>query len=483
MSLQVYNSLTREMDPFEPLTPPFVGIYVCGPTVYGDAHIGHAKSYISFDLVVRYLRFLGYKVRYVQNITDVGHLTDDADEGEDKIEKRAVVEKVHPMALAELYTRRYFEDMDRLNVLRPDISPRASGHIPEQIALTQRLLERGHAYEVEGNVYFDVSSWPEYGKLSRRRLEEAEAGARVEVRGEKKHPADFALWKRAEPGHILQWDSPWGHGYPGWHIECSCMSVKYLGETIDIHGGGLENIFPHHEDEIAQHEAAYGKPFARYWMHNNMVTVEGRKMGKSLGNFVTCSDAFEQFDPLVLRFVILQRHYRQTFDYSERALEAGRTGYERLAAAVASVREALGKASPGEPGKDVDRTVRGVEQRFRAAMDDDFNSAAAIACLFDLVGEANRLARDTSTTRGSLEQVDSAFRRLGGDVLGLVREKEAPARRGADIEDQLIQMLTELRARARGEKNFSAADDIRDRLAEMGVVLEDNPEGTSWRIE
>ncbi|MBE3070946.1 MAG: cysteine--tRNA ligase, partial [Planctomycetes bacterium] len=254
-NLQVYNTLTRKREAFQPLNPPHVGMYVCGPTVYGDAHIGHAKSYVSFDVIVRYLRYLGYKVTYVQNITDVGHLTDDADAGEDKVEKKARAERVHPMAVAERFTRGYFEDMDRLNVLRPDISPRASGHIVEQIEHVKRLLETGHAYEVGGNVYFDVTSWPTYGRLSGRQVDQMQAGARVEVNAEKRNPADFAVWKRAEPGHIMQWPSPWGPGYPGWHLECSVMSQKYLGETLDIHGGGMENQFPHHEDEIAQAEA------------------------------------------------------------------------------------------------------------------------------------------------------------------------------------------------------------------------------------
>jgi len=289
-NLHVTNTLTRRREKFEPLSPPHsdsgrcaVGMYVCGPTVYGDAHLGHAKSYISFDVIVRYLRYLGYDVTYVQNITDVGHLTDDADAGEDKVEKAARAKKVHPMQIAEQFTRRYFEDMDALNVLRPDISPRASGHILEQIEHARKLIERGHAYEANGSVYFDVASWPAYGRLSGRSVEEMQAGARVEVSaraasrvGEKRHPADFALWKKAEPGHIMQWPSPWGPGYPGWHIECTVMGQKYLGETLDIHGGGIENVFPHHEDEIAQAEAATGKPFVRYWLHNNMVTVGGQ---------------------------------------------------------------------------------------------------------------------------------------------------------------------------------------------------------------
>ena len=484
MPLRVYNSLSRDMEPFAPLHPPFVGVYVCGPTVYGDAHIGHAKSYISFDLVVRYLRFLDYKVRYIQNITDVGHLTDDADQGEDKIQKRAKLEQVHPLALAETYTRRYFEDMDALNVLRPDISPRASGHIPEQIALARQLLETGHAYETGGNVYFDVASYPSYGKLSGRRLDQAEAGTRVETRSDKRHPADFALWKKAEPSHILQWDSPWGRGYPGWHIECSCMSQKYLGETFDIHGGGLENMFPHHEDEIAQSEAATGKPFAKYWLHNNMVTVSGQKMGKSLGNFVTLRDAFQKFDPLVVRFVILQGHYRSPFDYSEASLEAGKSGYERLVGAVKAVRKALAAAPAGEASEEATQMVADADTAFRAAMDDDFNSAGALAALFDLSAKANALARQSGVTRTSLEAVDIAFRRLGGDVLGLVKDVYADDGAGTrTIVDKLISSMLEMRQQARNAKDFKAADAIRDQLIALGIKLEDAPSGTTWTIE
>ena len=494
MPLRVYNSLSRDMELFAPLHPPFVGLYVCGPTVYGDAHIGHAKSYLSFDLVVRYLRFLGYQVRYIQNITDVGHLTDDADQGEDKIQKRARLEQVHPLALAETYTRRYFEDMDALAILRPDISPRASGHIPEQIALTRQLLDAGHAYETAGNVYFDVASWPSYGKLSRRRIDQAETGTRVETRSDKRHPADFALWKKAEPGHILQWDSPWGRGYPGWHIECSCMSQKYLGETFDIHGGGLENMFPHHEDEIAQSEAATGKPFAKYWLHNNMVTVGGQKMGKSLGNFVTLRDAFMKFDPMVIRLVILQGHYRSPFDYSEASLEAGRSGYERLVGAVKAVRKALAAAPAGAASDlsavaeakadEATKMVADAETAFCAAMDDDFNSAGALAALFDLSSKANALARQDGVTRSSLEAVDTAFRRLGGDVLGLVKDVYADDGAGTrTIVDKLIASMLEMRQQARQAKDFKAADAIRDKLTAMGIQLEDGPSGTTWTIE
>ncbi|MHC4592127.1 MAG: cysteine--tRNA ligase, partial [Planctomycetota bacterium] len=296
--LKVHNSLGRELQEFRPLREGLVTIYVCGPTVYGHSHIGHAKSYVSFDAIVRYLRYLGYRVRYVQNITDVGHLTDDADMGEDKIGVRAREMGVEPMEVAETFTRSYFEDMDALEVLRPDISPRASGHIPEQIEFVQRLLENGHAYEVNGSVYFDVGSFPEYGKLSGRSPDEMIEGERVEASSEKRAPADFALWKRADAGHIMRWNSPWGEGFPGWHIECSIMAMKYLGETVDIHGGGIENMFPHHEDEVAQTEAATGKRFIRYWLHNGMVTVNGQKMGKSLGNFITLKDAFAGRPPL-----------------------------------------------------------------------------------------------------------------------------------------------------------------------------------------
>jgi len=489
MPLRLFNSLTRDLETFQPLHPPFVGVYVCGPTVYGDAHIGHAKSYISFDVVVRYLRFLGYKVRYVQNITDVGHLTDDADQGEDKVEKRAALERIHPMQLAELFTRRYFEDMDALAVLRPDISPRASGHIPEQIALTQLLLERGHAYVVDGTVYFDVASWPDYGKLSRRRLDEQEAGARVEVRGDKRHPADFALWKKAEPGHIMQWPSPWGMGYPGWHLECSVMSQKYLGTTFDIHGGGLENSFPHHEDEIAQSEAAYGQPFARYWLHNNMVTVGGQKMGKSLGNFVTLRDAFKKFDPMVLRMVILQGHYRSPFDYSEAALGAAQTAYTRLVRTVQDIRVLIPTLQEGPPSQEVAEKVARTEERFLDSMDSDFGTSGALAALFDLAGEANSLrnavvhatpSSASAMARSSFEAIDQTFRRLGGQVLGLIKD-EYPELAGAQqgYAGSLEASAVEFRNELKRKEAFSFSDLQREIAAKHGVIFRDAPTGST----
>jgi cysteinyl-tRNA synthetase len=494
-NLHVTNTLTRRREKFEPLSPPasadspgeadgpHVGMYVCGPTVYGDAHLGHAKSYISFDVIVRYLRHLGYDVTYVQNITDVGHLTDDADAGEDKVEKAARAKKVHPMQIAEQFTRRYFEDMDALNVLRPDISPRASGHIVEQIEHTKRLIERGHAYEANGSVYFDVASWPAYGRLSGRSVDEMQAGARVEVSAEKRHPADFALWKRAEPGHIMQWPSPWGMGYPGWHIECTVMGQKYLGETLDIHGGGIENVFPHHEDEIAQAEAATGKPFVRYWLHNNMVTVGGQKMGKSLGNFLTLRDAFAKWPPMVIRLFILQSHYRSPTDFSEEALEAARSGYERLAGAAAAIAKAATGAPDGDADPKVAQLLQDARKRVTEAMDDDFNTPLALSALFDFARDSNRLVSAGGLAKGTVEALRGALAELGGGVLGLSFEATATGAADTQIAAGLVQILIQMRAEARKAKDFKQADAIRDRLAEAGVLLEDTPDGTTWRLK
>jgi cysteinyl-tRNA synthetase len=489
-NLHVYNTLARRKERFEPLAPPRVGLYVCGPTVYGDAHIGHAKSYVSFDVIVRYLRYLGYQVTYVQNITDVGHLTDDADEGEDKVEKKARAERLHPMQVAEAYTRSYFEDMDALNVLRPDISPRASGHIIEQIELVKALLARGHAYEAGGNVYFDVASWPRYGRLSGRSVDQMQAGARVEVAADKRHPADFALWKRAEPGHIMQWPSPWGLGYPGWHLECSAMSMKYLGETLDIHGGGIENQFPHHEDEIAQSEAATGQPFVKYWLHNNMVTVGGQKMGKSLGNFITLKDAFAKWDPMVLRLFILQSHYRSPLDFSDEALAAAREGYLGLMNSVSNfrLRALAGGEGPVDPR--VVEIVETARQGLCAAMDDDFNAPVALSAMFGLARAAGRHALQNSVTMSSMRLVASAFRELGADVLGLTWSLHL----GEFVEDKslselltrnrsLVEYVVEVRNDARAAKNFAQADAIRKRLDEIGIILEDSPDGTKWRFK
>ena len=337
MSLNVYNTLSRKKEEFIPLNPPYVNMYVCGPTVYGHAHLGHAKSYVSFDVIYRYLLYKEYKVKYIQNITDVGHLTDDADEGEDKIAKKAREERLEPMAIVETFTKSYFDDMDALNVKRADIYPRASGHIIEQIEMIETLIVKKNAYEVNGTVYFDVRSFKEYGKLSGRNLDESKSGTRVGVKSDKKNPEDFALWKKAGPEHLMKWNSPWGEGYPGWHVECSAMSKKYLGDSFDIHGGGMENQFPHHECEIAQSESANDKPFVKYWMHNNMVTRDGVKMGKSLGNSITLKEAIKKHGAMAVRFFVVNSHYRSNLDYSEHALESAAKGLKRINTAISEL--------------------------------------------------------------------------------------------------------------------------------------------------
>ncbi|HWP82164.1 MAG TPA: cysteine--tRNA ligase [Bacteroidota bacterium] len=483
MPLHIYNSLTRRKEPFEPLHKSFVGMYVCGPTVYSHSHIGHGKSYVSFDVIVRYLRFTGYKVLYVQNITDVGHLLGDTSEGEDRLVRQSKIEQKHPMQIAEEYTHSYFEDMDALNVLRPDISPRASGHIIEQIELIKKLLERGFAYEVGGSVYFDVRKFADYGKLSHRSLDEMVEGTRVEVRSEKRNPQDFALWKKAEPEHIMRWPSPWGEGYPGWHIECSAMSMKYLGESFDIHGGGLDNQFPHHECEIAQSVCATGKPFVKYWLHNNLVTVGGQKMSKSLGNFVTLKDAFKKYDPLVIRFFILQSHYRSTLDFSNEALSGAKAGFDKLVNTIRNVRMALAKAESESRAGILPFDIQLYKKRFIEAMDDDFNTPQAIAVLFDLSKEVNQLLNsDVKAGVEALQSVDATFRELAGEVLGLIPdEKSMTIIADGKLEAGLIQLLIDVRAEARKQKLFALSDMIRDGLKNIGIALEDKKEGTTWK--
>ncbi|MBT6228631.1 MAG: cysteine--tRNA ligase [Candidatus Scalindua sp.] len=486
MALKIYNTLTRQRETFVPIKEGRVGIYVCGPTVYDHPHIGHAKSYVSFDIVVRYLRHLGYKVRYVQNITDVGHLTDNADAGEDKIEKRAKLEQVEPMELVEMYMRSYYEDMDALNNIRADISPRATGHIPEQIDLVSTLIDKGFAYESNQSVYFNVAKLEDYGKLSGRKLDEQESGARIEINPEKKHPADFALWKKAGPEHIMKWNSPWGVGFPGWHLECSVMSMKYLGETFDIHGGGIENVFPHHECEIAQSETANGRPFARYWMHNNMVTVEGQKMGKSLGNFVTLKDAFKKFSPLTIRFFVLNTHYSSPINYSDEALEAAGTGLERLLNTIRSLRERM-ESSSGTEGQEIWKAkLEGYKKSFEEAMNEDFNTAEALAVLFNLSKEVNGLlSMDEDVSEGVLSEIDSFYRAYGGDVLGIITEKTVPHDSGEagvyKMEDDLIKTLIDTRNELRDSKQWELADKVRDRLSELGIIIEDKKDKVAWR--
>ncbi len=485
MGLKVFNTLGRKLEGFQPLNPPKVGMYVCGPTVYGHSHLGHAKSYVSFDTILRWLRFSGFEVNYVQNITDVGHLTDDADAGEDKIIAEARRRGLHPMAVVDIFTRSYLEDMDAMNVLRPDIMPRASGHIPEQIACVQKLLETGHAYEVNGSVYFDVASFERYGKLSGRSVAELEAGARVEVSQEKRHPADFALWKRADASHIMQWPSPWGMGYPGWHLECSVMSQKYIGNTLDIHGGGLENQFPHHDCEIAQAECCTGQPFCRYWLHNNMVTLNGQKMGKSLGNAISLKEIFHDghrllektFEPVVIRHFLLTSHYRTPSDFSNEALKAAESGCYKLRDATRELNAAVAQAPSKPPSDNIRDALGKIEQRFADAMNEDFNTAAAIAVVFDFVKQANGWLRD-GAGQEDLLAADALMQRLTGTALGLRWPVAAAA--GASERDALIQVLVDLRNEARRKKDFATSDQVRDRLAELGVQLKDGPDGTTW---
>ncbi len=478
MPLTIYNTLNREKEVFTPITPGRVGMYVCGPTVYSDSHIGHGKSYVTFDIVRRYLQFLGYGVTYVQNITDVGHLTDDADEGEDKLAVAGRKQKQHPMAIAETFTRRFYEDMAALNVQPPDIAPRATGHIIEQIAIIEDLIAKDYAYEVEGSVYFDVLKDKDYGKLSGRKTEDQEASGRVQTRSDKRNPQDFALWKKAEAGHILRWVSPWGEGFPGWHIECSAMSMKYLGETFDIHGGGIENQFPHHECEIAQSESSTGKQFVNYWMHNNMVTVDGKKMGKSLGNSSYLRDLFAEFDPMTLRFFLLQSHYRSTTEFKKDAIEGADTGYQKLLATIERVRKSLGDPERRELSDEEKKHP--LYLQFIADMDDDFNTPKAIATLFELAGETN-IALADPTGKEKLDTLYQIWMVITDDVLG-VFPKGRSIQDSSGVLDAVMQTVIGWRKDARANKDFKMSDSIRDDLAKAGITLEDGKDGTKWGL-
>jgi cysteinyl-tRNA synthetase len=500
MGLNLYNSLTRRKEEFKPLVEGKVGIYVCGPTVYRETHLGHAKSYVSFDVLVRYLRYLGYSVTYVQNITDVGHLLGDAQEGQDRMMVAAAREHKHPMAVAEFYTRNYFEDMDKLNCVRPDISPRATGHIVEQIELVKTLLEKGYAYEANGSVYFDVSKFKDYGKLSGRNTEEMLAGVRVEVSPDKKNPIDFALWKKAEPNHIMQWPSPWGMGFPGWHVECSVMAMKYLGKTIDIHGGGLDNQFPHHECEIAQSEAANGVQFVRYWIHNNMVTVDSQKMSRSLNNFINLKQAFfgaherltRAYEPLAIRQLVLNSHYRSPLDFSDAALYGAQSGNQKIAEVAKALRkrlvtaehavEGMAQIPQGELDGEIAEQLKQLREKFEAAMNDDLNTSIALSVLFELVRLANKLLEDNKTTKATFNAMEALFSRLGGDVLGIVKDEYLQTGQANDeFVSKLVDIVIEQRRDARKEKKYAKADNIRNRLEDIGIVLEDKPDGTQWR--
>jgi cysteinyl-tRNA synthetase len=482
MTLRIFNYLTREKESFEPLREGRVGMYACGPTVYDHAHLGHAKTYVALDVMVRYLRHQGYQVRYVQNITDVGHLLDS---GEDRILRKARLERVEPMEVAETYARSYFEDMDALGVTRPDISPRASGHIPEQVEIVKTLLERGYAYETQsGDVYFSVEKLDEYGKLSGRDIQDLEAGARVEVREEKHHPADFALWKHAEPEHILRWPSPWGWGYPGWHLECTAMASRYLGDTFDIHGGGLDNIFPHNECEIAQSEAATGKPFARYWVLTGSLTVDGVKMSKSLGNFITIKDALERYSPEAIRLFILSSHYRKPVDFGREAILSAERGIERLHNTVRALRQQKERVQPSSAAELSDMgDLTPYSQQFLGAMDDDFNTPQAVAALFDLNRKVNDLLNSGKTlSQGTLAAIDDMYRGLGGEILGIIPD-DLTEEAGGELAEGLMEIILSIRERYREAKEWEEADALRNRLAELGVAVDDRPEGTIWRLE
>lgn len=485
MTLRIFNVLGRQKQDFTPIHEGRVGMYVCGPTVYEHSHLGHAKTYVSFDVVARYLRYRGFDLLYVQNITDVGHLRAN---DEDRILMRAAQLKAKPMQIVETYTRSYFEDMDALGVQRPDISPRASGHVPEQIEMIQTLIAKNHAYEVDGNVYFDVLSDADYGKLSNRRVDEQQAESRELIGGDKRHAADFALWKRAEPEHILRWNSPWGAGFPGWHIECSAMANKYLGANFDIHGGGIDNIYPHNENEIAQSECANGASFANYWMLTGSLNVldpdEGIpvKMSKSLGNYITIKDALKSYRPAELRYFILTSHYSNPVVYSDEALVSAKAGWERLMNALRLVRQQMQAAPESAAGNGFSERLARAQADFREVMDDDFNSPRAIAVLQDLTRDVNSLLNSGSDVGlQTLKAIEDTYFRLAGDVLGLASETPAASGGDSQREAALVQMLIEMRAQARAARDYARSDEIRDKLAALGIVLEDRADGTTWK--
>jgi len=459
--LYITNSLTRQKENFIPINAPFVGLYVCGPTVYGEAHLGHSRPYITFDVLFRYLFHLGYKVRYVRNITDVGHLENDADEGEDKIAKKARLEQLEPMEVVELYTGSFHESMRELNNNAPSIEPRASGHIIEQIEMIKKIIANGYAYESNGSVYFDVINYSasnDYGKLSGRVIEELIAGAgnerrELEGQSEKRNPADFALWKKASPEHIMRWPSPWSDGFPGWHIECSAMSSKYLGETFDIHGGGMDLLFPHHESEIAQSKGSCGKAPVKYWMHNNMITINGQKMGKSLGNFITLKQFFtgdhklleKAYTPMAIRFFILQAHYRSTLDFSNEGLIAAEKAFQRIINAI----DTLEKLNPSDSST---VSVAELEQKCFDAMNDDLNTAIVLSHLFEAVRIINSANAGTeSLTVADIDKLKSLMNLFVFDILGLKREEK----QSDDDMDGLMNLLLSIRAQAKANKDFA----------------------------
>jgi cysteinyl-tRNA synthetase len=486
-SLFLYNTLSRTKEPFLPLNPPFAGMYVCGPTVYGDPHLGHARPAITFDLVFRYLQHLGYRVRYIRNITDVGHLENDEDAGEDKIAKKARLEQLEPMEVAQYYSDRYFVFMDALNVKRPSIEPRASGHIPEQIAMIQKILDAGYAYEVNGSVYFDVLKYDEkynYGKLSGRILEDLLSNTRaLEGQQEKRNAVDFALWKKAQPEHIMRWSSPWSEGFPGWHLECSAMSTKYLGEHFDIHGGGMDLMFPHHESEIAQSRIANGTDSVKYWMHNNMITINGQKMGKSLGNFITLEEFFtgthpgltQAYTPMTIRFFILQAHYRSTLDFSNEALQAAEKGLKKLMAGIVTLNKIIPSASSSL------MNIQKLMDDCYSAMNDDFNSPMVIANLFEGVRIINSVWDKKATiSKEDLDLLKKMFGIFVSEILGLKAESSEDKN---EVMKGLMDLILAIRKDVREKKDFTTSDHIRKGLSDLNIIVKDTKDGAEWLVD
>ena len=490
-NLQIYNSLSRIKSLFRPIHEGRVGMYVCGPTVYGDAHLGHARPAITFDILFRYLTWLGYKVRYVRNITDVGHLEHDADEGEDKIAKKARLEQLEPMEVVQYYLNRYHSAMERLNVLPPSIEPHASGHIIEQIEYVKAILDAGFAYESNGSVYFDVPKYNaahHYGKLSGRNIDELLSETRaLDGQSEKRNPADFALWKKASPEHIMRWPSPWSDGFPGWHLECSTMSEKYLGQEFDIHGGGIDLKFPHHECEIAQTVARNGKDSVHYWMHNNMITINGQKMGKSLGNFITLDEFFtgshpkleKAYSPMTIRLFILMAHYRSTVDFSNEALQASEKALEKLMQG----QRRLDTLKPSESGDVADEIAR-IADACREALDDDLNTPIVIAHLFEAVSLVNKIHDGAArATEADIEALKALFKDFMTDILGLVDEQQGGA--GVNMEPYrgAVDLLLQVRGEAKATKDWATSDLIRDRMAQLGFAVKDTRDGAEWSIK
>ena len=490
--LIIYNTLKRSKEPFVPLHAPNVGMYVCGPTVYGDPHLGHARPAITFDVLFRYLKHLGYRVRYVRNITDVGHLEHDADEGEDKIAKKARLEQLEPMEVAQYYTNRYHEAMRRLNVLPPSIEPHATGHIIEQQQLVQQILDHGYAYESNGSVYFDIEKYNRehhYGILSGRSLENVINESReLDGVGEKHNQADFALWKKAQPEHIMRWPSPWSDGFPGWHCECTAMGRKYLGDHFDIHGGGMDLVFPHHECEIAQAVASQGEPMVRYWMHNNMITINGQKMGKSLGNFITLEQFFtgdhptleQAYSPMTIRFFILSAHYRGTVDFSNEALKASEKGLERLLNGLSD----LERIQPAKASDPVTKKVVGeLRQKCYDAMNDDLQTQIVISHLFEACRVVNTVtAHQATIDAADLKELAEVMRLFACDILGLRLEKGDSNDQREEAFGKVVDMVLELRAKAKASKDWATSDQIRDALAAAGFEVKDTKDGATWRL-